>query len=90
MTAEAIGKTVTSVIPARLDRLPWSPFHTRLVLALGVAWILDGLEITVASAIGATLAEPSTLALSSAAWQTWSTSASVWTAESPWCQAGLT
>ena len=67
MTAEAIGKTVTSVIPARLDRLPWSPFHTRLVLALGVAWILDGLEITVASAIGATLAEPSTLALSSAA-----------------------
>src|SRR6185312_17358818 len=58
---------VRSLIPARLDRLPWSPFHTRLVLALGVAWILDGLEITVASAIGATLAEPSTLALSSAA-----------------------
>ncbi|TKV60758.1 MFS transporter [Nakamurella flava] len=66
MSAEAIGKTVTSTIPARLDRLPWSPFHTRLVLALGVAWVLDGLEITVASAIGATLTEPSTLGLSSA------------------------
>jgi len=35
----------------RLDRLFWSPFHTRMVLGLGVAWILDGLEITVASSI---------------------------------------
>ena len=52
---------------ARLDRLPWSPFHTRLVLALGVAWVLDGLEITVASAIAETLTEPTTLGLSSAA-----------------------
>jgi MFS family permease len=67
MSAEAVGKTVTSLIPARLDRLPWSPFHTRMVLALGVAWVLDGLEITVASAIGETLTEPSTLGLSSAA-----------------------
>ena len=67
MSTEAIGKTVRSVIPARLDRLPWSPFHTRLVLALGVAWVLDGLEITVASAIAETLTEPTTLGLSSAA-----------------------
>src|SRR5690242_10192542 len=67
VSAQAIGKTVTSLIPARLDRLPWSPFHTRMVLALGVAWVLDGLEITVASAIGETLTEPSTLGLSSAA-----------------------
>ena len=67
MSTEAIGKTVRSIIPARLDRLPWSPFHTRLVLALGVAWVLDGLEITVASAIAETLTEPSTLGLSSAA-----------------------
>ena len=41
---------IRSLIPARIDRLPWSPFHTRMVVALGVAWILDGLEITVASA----------------------------------------
>ena len=39
---------IRSLIPARVDRLPWSKFHTRLVIALGVAWILDGLEITIA------------------------------------------
>ncbi|MCE0766822.1 MFS transporter [Pseudonocardia kujensis] len=59
--------TVRSLIPARIDRLPWSPFHTRMVIALGVAWILDGLEITVASAITDVLTEPDTLHLSSAA-----------------------
>ncbi len=35
----------TSLVPARIDRLGWSSFHTRLLVALGVAWILDGLEI---------------------------------------------
>jgi len=59
--------TVRSLIPARIDRLPWSPFHTRMVVALGVAWILDGLEITVASAVADTLTRPETLGLSSAA-----------------------
>jgi MFS family permease len=58
---------IRSLIPARLDRLPWSPFHTRMVIALGVAWILDGLEITVASAVVDKLTQPNTLALSSAA-----------------------
>jgi Sugar (and other) transporter len=43
---------IRSTIPARLDRLRWSPFHTRLVLGLGTAWILDGLEITIASSVG--------------------------------------
>jgi len=43
---------IRSLIPARIDRLPWSRFHTRLVMALGVAWILDGLEITIASNVG--------------------------------------
>ena len=64
MATEATDRTIRSLIPARLDRLPWSPFHTRLVLALGVAWVLDGLEITVASAIAQTLTEPTTLGLS--------------------------
>jgi MFS family permease len=59
--------TVRSLIPARIDRLPWSPFHTRMVIALGVAWILDGLEITVASSITDLLTQPETLHLSSAA-----------------------
>ncbi|MDT0350147.1 MFS transporter [Pseudonocardia charpentierae] len=54
-----------SLIPARIDRLPWSPFHTRMVAALGVAWILDGLEISIASAVGDTLTHPDTLGLSS-------------------------
>ncbi len=58
---------IRTLIPARIDRLPWSPFHTRMVVALGVAWILDGLEITVASAVAETLTEPQTLHLSSAA-----------------------
>jgi hypothetical protein len=40
---------VRSLIPARLDRLPWTRFHTRLIVALGTAWILDGLEITLAA-----------------------------------------
>jgi MFS family permease len=64
MATEATDRTIRSLIPARLDRLPWSPFHTRLALALGVAWVLDGLEITVASAIAETLTEPTTLGLS--------------------------
>src|SRR5947209_8285988 len=58
---------IRSLIPARIDRLPWSPFHTRMVIALGVAWILDGLEITVAGSVTSVLTEPSTLHLSSTA-----------------------
>jgi MFS family permease len=67
MTTAAEAKTpgaIRSLIPARIDRLPWSPFHTRMVVALGVAWILDGLEITVASAVVATLTTGETLGLS--------------------------
>jgi MFS family permease len=59
------GGAVRSLIPARLDRLPWSRFHTRLLLALGVAWVLDGLEITLASLIGGVLQRPETLRLTS-------------------------
>jgi MFS family permease len=62
--AETPG-AIRSLIPARIDRLPWSPFHTRMVIALGVAWILDGLEITVASAVVDKLTEADTLNLSS-------------------------
>jgi MFS family permease len=54
---------IRSLIPARIDRLPWSPFHTRMVVALGVAWILDGLEITVAGAVAAQLTSEDTLGL---------------------------
>src|SRR3989449_3180499 len=48
-----------------MDRLPWAPFHSRLVIALGVAWVLDGLEITIASLVGPVLQSEHTLHLSS-------------------------
>lgn len=49
-----------SLVPARLDRLPWRPFHTRVVLALGISWILDGLEIQIVSQISTVLARQDT------------------------------
>ena len=58
---------IRSLIPARIDRLPWSRFHTRLVMALGVAWILDGLEITIAANVGSDLTLRSTLNMSAGA-----------------------
>jgi len=58
------SSAIRSLIPARIDRLPWSRFHTRLVMALGVAWILDGLEITIASNVSPDLTEKATLHLS--------------------------
>jgi MFS family permease len=54
---------IRSLIPARIDRLPWSRFHTRLVVALGIAWILDGLEITIAANVGPDLTLHNTLNL---------------------------
>ena len=54
---------IRSTIPARLDRLRWSPFHTRMVLGLGTAWILDGLSITVASSVTGVLTQSNTLGL---------------------------
>jgi MFS family permease len=56
---------VRSLVPARIDRLPWSRFHTRMILALGVAWVLDGLEIQIASIIGPVLQHANTLHLTS-------------------------
>jgi MFS family permease len=58
---------VRSLIPARVDRIPWTPFHTRMVVALGVAWVLDGLEITIASSVAGALSQPGTLHMSSTA-----------------------
>src|SRR5438270_4727443 len=54
---------VSSTIPARLDRLPWSPWHWRIVIALGVAWVLDGLEVTIVGSIGSVLERHDTLGL---------------------------
>ncbi len=54
---------VATDIPARLDRLPWSRWHWLVVIALGITWILDGLEVTIVGALGSVLQESDTLAL---------------------------
>lgn len=54
----ATGRTVTTSVPARLDRLPWSGWHWRIVFGLGTVWILDGLEVTVVGNIASRLSEP--------------------------------
>src|SRR5687768_6608870 len=56
--------TVESTIPARLDRLPWSAWHWRVVVALGVSWLLDGLEVTVVGSLGPALQRSDMLGLS--------------------------
>ncbi|MFI6323772.1 MFS transporter [Nonomuraea sp. NPDC050556] len=61
-----MSEIVRSLVPARMDRLPWARFHTRVVIALGAAWVLDGLEITIASLVGPVLQRQDTLHLTSA------------------------
>jgi MFS family permease len=63
----ASSPSTRSLIPARIDRLPWSRFHTRLVTALGIAWILDGLEITIAANVGSDLTLKNTMNMSAGA-----------------------
>ena len=50
-------------IPVRLDGLPWSRWHWRVVIALGITWLLDGLEVTLVGAVANVLREPETLHL---------------------------
>jgi MFS family permease len=59
----ASRESVTTDIPARLDRLPFSRFHLLVVFALGVTWILDGLEVTIIGAIAPVLQSSQTLGL---------------------------
>ncbi|MFQ3560134.1 MFS transporter [Streptomyces gramineus] len=56
--ADGSGRTITTRIPARLDRLPWSRWHWTIVVGLGTVWILDGLEVTVVGNIASRLSEP--------------------------------
>jgi len=59
----ANGKKIESYVPARLDRLPWSSWHWLIVVSLGATWILDGLEVTLAGALGGILTRHETLGL---------------------------
>jgi MFS family permease len=56
-SAISVSNTVKTDIPARLDALPWGGFHTRVIAALGITWILDGLEVTLAGALSGALKE---------------------------------
>lgn len=58
------NNVVETDIPARLDRLPWSGFHTRVVAALGITWIFDGLEVTLAGALSGALKQSPALQFS--------------------------
>ncbi len=51
---------ITTDIPARLDRLPWSRWHWLVVAGLGTVWILDGLEVTIVGSMSDALADPKT------------------------------
>ena len=57
---------IETAIPARLDRLRWGRFHSLVVVALGITWILDGLEVTLAGAVAGALKESPILSLTNA------------------------
>jgi len=62
VATETISRSIiVSDVPARLDRLPWSRWHWLVVIALGITWVLDGLEVTLAGAVGAVLKRPDTI-----------------------------
>jgi MFS family permease len=59
----ADDEIIESYVPARLDRMPWSRWHWLIVVSLGATWILDGLEVTLAGALGGILTRHETLGL---------------------------
>ncbi|MGK4578900.1 MFS transporter [Kitasatospora sp. HPMI-4] len=70
--ARAAGGDLRTGVPARLDRLPWSSWHWRIVIGLGTVWILDGLEVTIVGNMAGRLSERgSGIAISSAQVTTW-------------------
>ncbi|PPQ34655.1 MFS transporter [Rhodopila globiformis] len=58
------GSVYETNVPNRLDRLPWSRFHWLVIVALGIAWVLDGLEVTIVGSLSGALSESPTLHLS--------------------------
>jgi MFS family permease len=63
-TATGRSQRLITDIPARLDRLPWSRWHWRIAVALGITWVLDGLEVTIVGTLAARLTEKAGLGLS--------------------------
>src|SRR5689334_14453002 len=60
------GSFIQTDIPARLDALPFGRFHVLVIVALGITWILDGLEVTLAGSLSGELKQSSGLSLSNA------------------------
>lgn len=58
------GQTFETDVPARLDRLPWSRFHWLVVFALGITWILDGLEVTLVGSLAGAISSDKRMQLS--------------------------
>ena len=66
MSADLPASLIETSVPARLDRLRWGRFHTLVVVALGITWVLDGLEVTLAGAVAGALKESPVLQLTNA------------------------
>src|SRR5215467_1231709 len=66
MAVNTVEATIMSDVPARLDRLPWSHWHWLIVVALGITWLLDGLEVTLSGSLIGILKDKRTLGLSDA------------------------
>src|SRR6201986_643212 len=57
------NQIVETDVPARLDRLPWSRWHTRIIIALGMSWLLDGLEFSLVCSLSGVLESKDGLSL---------------------------
>ena len=66
MGTSTAGDIFTTDVPARLDRLPWARFHWLVVIALGITWILDGLEVTLVGSLASAITDSPSLGLNSA------------------------
>jgi hypothetical protein len=64
LNSRAVTRFIDSDLAACLDRLPFSRWHWLVVTALGIPWMLDGVEVTIVGALGSVLQEPGTLGLS--------------------------
>ena len=63
MKTQTAGHIIESDIPARMDRLPWSRWHVRIITALGTSWLLDGLEVTLVGSLSGVLESKNGLSL---------------------------
>lgn len=63
MGQEANEQTIKTDVPARIDRLPWSSKHARIITALGVSWLLDGLEVMLVGSLSGVLESKQGLSL---------------------------